>query len=192
MAYLSNQLQNKKQIQILVGDTNMSIVKVHGYKGVEIERIKNHRSPQHTETLMKEAAIDKVVEINDLEVPQDQIDEEVTTMVIELNHRLKYESLATGAYISLSQEDREDYLAQFNREAFKLVKTRLVIKAIINEEKFTLSKDELEAEAIAMAARQQTSVDEVKKFLGEDLEMLRSDLLIRKAIDFVYTHAVIT
>jgi len=111
-------------------------------------------------------------------------------MVLELNYRLKYESLATGAYVSLTQEDRDEYWAEFNREAFKLVKTRLVIQGIIDEEKFTLSKDELEAEAEAIATRQQTSIDEVKKFLGEDLEMLKKDLLVRKAIDFVYAHAV--
>ena len=44
-----------------------------------------------------------------------------------------------------------------------------------------MTQGELEAEAAAIARRQNTTVAELKRFLGEDLAMLQSDLKKRKA-----------
>ena len=44
-----------------------------------------------------------------------------------------------------------------------------------------MTPEELEAEAAAIARRQNTTVAELKRFLGEDLAMLQSDLKKRKA-----------
>ena len=48
-------------------------------------------------------------------------------------------------------------------------------------EEDVLTPEELEAEAAAIARRQNTTVAELKRFLGEDLAMLQSDLKKRKA-----------
>ena len=44
-----------------------------------------------------------------------------------------------------------------------------------------VTPEELEAESAAIARRQNTTVAELKRFLGEDLAMLQSDLKKRKA-----------
>jgi len=49
----------------------------------------------------------------------------------------------------------------------------------------------LEEEAKAIAIRQKVQIEMVKDFLGEDLELLKDDLLVRKAIDYVHANAVI-
>ena len=163
----------------------MPKIAVKNYKGVEVERVKNAELP------LKDAIIDKVLEANDIEVPQDLIDEEVKMMVIELNHKMKYESMASGKYIGFMQDDRADRIEKFREEAFKLVKTRLVLKGIIVAENFEVTKEELEEEARAISVRQQMPIEMVKDFLGEDLEPLKDDLLVRKAIDFVNANAII-
>jgi len=66
-----------------------------------------------------------------------------------------------------------------------------VLKEIIAAENLEVSKEELEEEAKALSVRHQMPVEMVKDFLGEDLELLKDDLLVRKAIDFVQAHAVI-
>ena len=48
-----------------------------------------------------------------------------------------------------------------------------------------VTPEELEAEAAAIARRQNTTVAELKRFLGEDLAMLQSDLKKRKAAAWV-------
>jgi trigger factor len=163
----------------------MPITAVENYKGVEVERGKNE------EMQFKDRILEKVLEANDIEVPQNLVDDEVKMMVLEMNHRMKYESMASGGYIEFTQEDVDAYLEEFKAEAFKLVKTRLVLKGIIEAENLEVTKEELNEEAKAISLRQQMSIEMVKDFLGDDLATLKNDLLVRKAIDFVQANAVI-
>ena len=169
----------------------MPNIAVKNYKGVEVERVKNAPSAKNAEMQLKDAIFDKLLEVNDIEVPQDLVDDEVKMMVIELNHKMKYESLASGRYIGFTQDGMADRMEKFREEAFKLVKTRLVLKGIIEAENFEVTKEELEEEAKAISVRQQMPIEMVKDFLGEDLEPLKDDLLVRKAIDLVNDNAVI-
>jgi trigger factor len=169
----------------------MSNIAVKIYKGIEVELIKNALSADNTEMLLKEAIIDKLLEANDIEVPQGLIDDEVTMMIIELNQKMKYESLASARYIGFMQDDMADRMEKFKEEAFKLVKTRLVLKGIIDAENFEVTKEELEQEAKAISVRSQMPIEMVKDFFGEDLEPLKDDLMVRKAIDFVYASVII-
>ncbi len=169
----------------------MSNTAVKNYKGVEVARVKNASSAENAEMQMKEAIIDQVLEANNIEVPQDLIDNEVTMIVMDLKHKMKYESMASSGYFDCLPDDMTDRMEEFREEAFKLVKTRMVLKGIIEAENFKITKEDLEEEAKAISVRQHIPVEMVKNFLGEDLEALKNDLLVRKAIDFIYTNAVI-
>ncbi len=138
---------------------------------------------------IEDAILEKVLEATDVEVPQDLVDGEVSMMVLELNHQLKYESLASNRYIGFTQDEMADRMEKFREEAFKLVKTRLVLKRIIEVAHFEVTKEELEEEAKAISVRQQMPIEMVKDFLGEDLEPLKDDLLVRKAIDSINANA---
>ncbi len=169
----------------------MSAVTVKNYKGVEIKKIASTSSPEVMEEKMKEAAIGKIVESNDIEVPQELVDEEVRMMIYEHHYRMKYESMASGGYYDFMHEDKARLLEDFKAEALKLIKTQIIIKGIIESENLKITAEELAAEAEAISARQHLSIDMVTDFLGEDLQPLEKDLLTRKAIDFVYSNAVI-
>jgi len=140
---------------------------------------------------MTAAILDEFLKINDIVVPQDLIDNEVSMMVMEYSHKKKYESLASGGYFDLNQDDKNILLDEFRSEAFKIVKTRLLLNSIIESECFEISKEELETEAKAISIRQKIPIEMVKDFLGEELESLKSDLMFRKAMDFVIKNAAI-
>lgn len=169
----------------------MLIIEVKNYKGVEVERVKNASSAVDAEMQLKNAIIDKVLEANDIEVPQDLLNNEVTMIVTELKHKMKYKNMAPGGHLDFMQDDMAERMEEFRQEAFKLVKTRMVLKGIIEAENFEVTREELEEEAKTISVRQQMPIEIVKDFLGEDLELLKDDLLVRKAIDFVYANAVI-
>lgn len=61
-------------------------------------------------------------------------------------------------------------------EALRRAKEMLVLREIMAAQTFPVTPEELEAEAAAIARRQNTTVAELKRFLGEDLAMLQSDL----------------
>jgi trigger factor len=71
------------------------------------------------------------------------------------------------------------------------LKTEIILRGIIDAERFEVTMDELETAAQDIADREKITLEMVKDFLGENLEALRNDLLIRKALDFIYDNAVI-
>ena len=169
----------------------MPNISVKNYKGVEVERVKSAPSAENAETRLKDAIIGKILEANDIEVPHDLIDNETRMMAIELYKKTKYESMVSGGELGFMPDDMGDRMEELREEAFKLVKTRLVLKCIIEAEDLKIAQEEWEAEAKAISVRQQMPIEMVKDFLGEDLVLLKDDLLVRKAIDLVYVNAVI-
>ena len=169
----------------------MAKIAVKNYKGVEIEGIKNAPNAKNAEKRLKDALMEKILEANDFEVPQALVDNEISMMVLEMNHRMNYERLASGTFISMTPEEMEQRLEEISAEAFTMVKTRMLLRGIIEAENLEVTQEELEEEAQAIALRQKTSIEMVKDFLGEDLGSIRNDLLVRKAIDFIYTNAVV-
>lgn len=141
--------------------------------------------------LGKQGIIDKIVDASDIEVPQSMVDDEVTRMVCELSQHLKYQAMQSGDYSYLLRNDMADRMEEMKEEAVRQLKTKLVLEGIIEAENLEVTKEELEKEAKAISERQQMSIEMVKDFFGEELAPLKDDLLVRKAIDFVYANAVI-
>ena len=129
------------------------------------------------------------VDAYDIDVPADAIENELAYLDLAMRHNMQYDRL-TGGDMHLfpgreiaAQEDELRAAALFEAKA------PLVLKRIIAEQALTATYDELEAEAIAMAERQGSTLEMVKKFFGDDLKMLERDVLERKAIDWACEQA---
>lgn len=79
------------------------------------------------------------------------------------------------------QEELNKKMEALQAEALRRAKEMLVLREIMAAQTFPVTPEELEAEAAAIARRQNTTVAELKRFLGEDLAMLQRDLKKRKA-----------
>ena len=164
----------------------MSILSVNHYKGVELKGCR-----ETSEINLKDLLLNKVLEANNINVPQELIDDEAEMMVQDLYSKARYENMATGGDSIFTLEEQAKQMDEIRAEAFKQVKTRLLLKGIIEAESLNVTREELEEEALAISDRQKMPIEMVKSFLGEDLELLADDLLIKKAIDFIYVHSVI-
>ena len=161
------------------------------YQGIEIEQPKAFSSPEAREKRLKEAVINKLVDMNDIPVPEELVEQEVRMMATEYSCRKKYESMASGDSYDFMFEDKTELMEGFRAEAVRLLKTRILIDGIIETENIEISSDELQAEAEAISIRQQMPVEMVTDFLGKNLAPLEKDLLVKKAIDIVYSSAII-
>ena len=159
------------------------------YKGIEVERMACVDSARNA--ALQEAVLDRLLEVNEIEVPPDLVENEAARMLLELRHRMTYETLATGNTIRLTSDEMAEQMTLIHAQADKQVKTDLILDAIIDAERFEVTTAELDEEALAIANRQKISIEMVKDFLGEDLAPLKKDLLVRKAIELVTTSAVI-
>jgi trigger factor len=121
-------------------------------------------------------------------MPDGLIDAAVEQMSLELQVRSVYENMASGDTTSFMRDDPVIRQERIRSEVAKQVKTDLVFKQIIEAQHLEVTSEELEQEAKAISERQQVPLETVRGFFGEDMALLRGDLLVRKAIDFIYTN----
>ena len=157
------------------------------YRGLEVHAPKEGGSDGGA---LEVAVLDKLLEANDVDVPQDRVDNELNGMVLAFYQQLRYDSLTTGTPHFQMHEEVDAQMDPMREEAYRAVKTDLLLQTIIEEEKLQVTRGELEEEAEAMSLRQGIPMEQIRDFLGEDLGMLRRDLLIRKAIRLVREAAV--
>lgn len=142
------------------------------------------------ENQMKDAAIAKVVEANEIEVPTSMVEDEIDKMIAELNQQLRYQGMTVEQYLQFTGKEPADFRNEVRGDAEKSVKARIILMGIVEAEKFTVSAEEMEEELNTMAAQYQMTADKMKEMIGvENLTFLQKDLQLRKAVDFIYDNA---
>ena len=153
------------------------------------ERLETY-AKSSAENQMKDAAILKVVEANEVEIPRAMVDDEIDRMANELDQQLRYQGMGLNQYLQFVGKDAAAFREELRPEAEKAVKTRIVLMGIVNAENITVTDAEREEELKRMAAQYQMEVDKLKEIIGEDnLGFLTKDLQVKKAIDFIYGNA---
>ncbi len=117
-----------------------------------------------------------------IDVPEEKVAAEEDLIRMDMVHRMRYAAMAGGEFHPFPQLEVEEQKDEIHAAAVFEVKSELVVKDIIAKQNFTVTPAELEAEAEAMAKRQNTTVDEIRRFFGEDLAMLAGDIRRNKAI----------
>ncbi|HAM15337.1 MAG TPA: hypothetical protein DCP91_05675 [Eggerthellaceae bacterium] len=126
----------------------------------------------------------KYVEDYDIDVPKSAIQNELEYIKLDLRHRMQYDQLTGGDMHLFPKRELAQQEDELRAAALFEAKAPRVLKAIVAEQGFTATQDELEAEAQAIAEREGSTMDMVKRFFGEDLAMLERDVVERKAIDW--------
>ena len=155
------------------------------------ERLESY-AKMSAENQMKDAAIAKVVDANEVDVPAAMVEDEINRMIGELNQQLRYQGLTIEQYIQLTGKSMAEFREEVRPEAEKAVKTRIILMGVVDAEKLEVSAEEIEDELNKMAAQYQMTADKIKEMIGiENLTFLQKDLQVRKAIDLIYDKAKI-
>ena len=141
---------------------------------------------------MQDAALAKVVEANEVEIPTVMVEDEIDRMIQELDQQLRYQGLTVGQYMEFTGKDAAAFRDEIRPDAERQVKTRMILNGIVEAEKLEVSDEETEEEIKKMAEQYQMTADKVKEMIGEEnIAYLQKDLKIKKAIDFIYDNAKI-
>lgn len=132
----------------------------------------------------------QAVQSSDIKVPDEKLEETVSYLVGAHYQRMKYDSMFAGKMFMPSSDELEEQAQLIRKQAYLDLKTELVLQQIAEAEGLVVTSAELEEEAAGIAERQGLTLAMVKDFLGDDHLPLQQDLLLRKAADFVYKHAV--
>lgn len=121
------------------------------------------------------------VDAYDIDVPESAIENELQYLKLQMKHNMQYDHLSGGKMHLFPDQELEEQADDLRAAALFEAKEPLVVRDIVKQQGFSVSVEELEAEAQAMARRQGTTIDEVKQFFGDDLAALERDVLAAKA-----------
>ena len=142
---------------------------------------------------MKDAAMEKVMEVNEVEAPVTMVNDEIDRMINEFQQQLMYSGMRLDDYFKYTGTTMQDFREQVRPDAEKSVKTRIVLMGIVEAEKLECTDEEMNAELELMAKQYNTDVDQIKAMIGEaNLVYFKKDIQVKKAIDFVYDNCKAT
>ncbi len=157
------------------------------------EKLQN-AAENRVEREKRERVLAAVVENATVEVPQKMIQSQVKKMVNEFASRLRSEGMDIGKYLEYTGTDLETLKEKLGPEAEKVVKTELVIQAIVKAEGLSITEEELEKEIAELASKYDKSPGELKEFLVAQgsLSEYKKALASDKALELLVREAVFT
>lgn len=141
-------------------------------------------------TANENRVVDKVVENASMEIPDQMVDEEVNGMLNDYARRLESQGISFKQYVEITGMTAEKIGEQMKPQALKRIQTRLVLEAVVKAENITASEEAVEAQFDKMAENYKMEKDQIKSMFGEEqLAMMKEDLAVQEAIDFLVAEA---
>ena len=136
------------------------------------------------------AAVEEVAKNTEVDIPSGMIDNEIEAMIRDMEQQLAYQGINLEQYLKIMNKTRKEIEDNYREQAEKNVKSRLVLEAIIKEEKIEASQEEVDEKIKEMATSYGRKEEELRK--NEALvEYLRNSVKTEKAIEFVVKNAKI-
>lgn len=136
-----------------------------------------------------EAAIRQAVENAEIiELPEVMVHDEVHRSMDEFLNNMKRQGIEPEMYYQLTGTTEADLHKQFEGEAETRTKTNLVIEEVAKAENIETSQEEIDKEIQELSEQYNMPVDQVKRFLTED--MLVHDIKMKKAVEIITESAV--
>ena len=138
----------------------------------------------------EDAAVEKVIENAQMEIPDAMVDTQARQMVDDFSRRMQSQGLTMEQYFQFTGTNPEQLIEQSKPDALKRIQTRLVLEAVAEAEKIEISEDEVNEEINKMAETYKMEADKVREILGDaQIEQMKKDLAVQKAITLVSDNA---
>ena len=145
------------------------------------------------ESLMKDRALEKLYEANEIEVPEVMIRNEIDNIIYDMNQNLATQGLGLQQYMEWTGKTIDDVRDEAKPEAEKRVRTRILLKNLIRQENLEADAAEVEKLMTEFGEQYGMTVDQVKEMAGSETEnYFKEDAQTKKAIDFLFENAVLT
>ena len=150
----------------------------------KLEGENKHRAKHETENAVIEAVADTV----ELDIPSGMIETEIDNMVKDVESRLSYQGLNLEQYLKIMGKTMEEFRKQYEEQAQKTVKIRLVLEAIQKDLAVKVEESEIKdkikemSEAYSRKPEELEQNEQFKNYIEENLKY-------EKTIDFLVENA---
>lgn len=152
------------------------------------ESIKNRlaeNKKQEADQKLRNDLIEKAAENAEIDIPEVMINHELDHMLQEFERNIQMQGLNLDLYFQFTGTDEESLREQLKEDAEKRVRTSLTLEAIAKAENLEVDDETVQKELEKMAEMYNMDVEEVKKIMAPNMESLKADLRLQKAIDFL-------
>ncbi len=160
---------------------------VNAYKE-EVKARMEKANADRAERELEDEIVKKVSETSDVEIPDAMIESQIDRMVQDMEYRLSYQGLKLADYLKYIGKSMEDFRKDYKEQATELVKSQLVIEAIIEKEEIAATDEDVEKRVEEMATAQGKPVPDVKKNMqARQLDYIKNEIVIKKFFDLLKT-----
>ena len=141
---------------------------------------------------LEDEIVKKVTETSDVEIPDALIENQIDRMVQEMSYRLSYQGLKLEDYLKYMNKSMDEFRKGYEEQAKEIVKSQLVIEAIIEKEEIQATEEDVEARVNEMAKAQDKPAPDVKKNMGaRQLDYIKNEIIIKKLFETLKSGNVI-
>ena len=143
---------------------------------------------------LKNQAIDALLEITDVVIPDVMIDEKVDSFITDMNTRLSQQGLDLDQYLKYIGKTMEELREENRPAAERAVKTEVALLEVAKQENIEAEEVDTDAEIAKVALMTNSKIEDIKARLMENgqFSVLVFSILLKKAIEFLVENAEIT
>ncbi|MBR1828539.1 MAG: hypothetical protein IJ781_03375 [Atopobiaceae bacterium] len=116
----------------------------------------------------------------DIEVDEERVEQELSLVRADMKHRMMYAHMSGGEMHPFPEMELAQQEDELREAALFEAKEPLVLKDLATKLQVAVTPEELQAEAEALAEREGSSLEMLRKFFGDDFSLLERDVRDRK------------
>ena len=138
----------------------------------------------------EDEAIKAVCENTEIDIPSGMIETEIDNIVKDVETRLQYQGMNLENYLQMVGKTTEEFRKDNEEQAKIYGKTRLVLEAIIKEEKIEPEEEAINTKVTEMADAYRKSADELKQN-EQFMNYIKNFIVNEKVVKFIVDNAKI-
>ena len=158
---------------------------VDAYKA-DVKARLTKQNADRAERELEDEIVKVITDKAEVEIPDALIENQIDHMVQEMSYRLSYQGLRLEDYLKYMGKTMEEFRATYKDQAGEIVKSQLVIDAIITAEKIEATEEDVQARIDEMAEAQGKPAPDVKKNMGaRQLDYVKNEIIIKKLFNLL-------
>lgn len=160
----------------------------------DLRKKKSEEIENNAKNIRTSRVLDKVVEGMEVDLPPVMVDNAIEEQIRNMDYNMRSQGIALDQYLQMLGQSLDEFKETMRPDAEQEVRRSLALDAVVEAENFEVTDEEMEVEAKEAAAKyfgddEEKQAEMVKTMLDGNTELLRSDLIRRKAIDFLVENA---
>lgn len=156
----------------------------------DIEQQINHQKMQEAINKVKDDILEELLEKSEVNAPKTLLDDQLRSLKEELNQNIAYRGMTPEMFYEQEDMSEDEYAKkQLTPQAEKRVKVGLILSEVANQEKLSVTDDEVDIRVQLMQGQYQDPQMQAQLASPEGRQDLMNRMLTEKTVNTLYDYA---